>query len=199
MCQLAIDSLPADIRSRVEVNPIEILREGPSYAIDTVDAVAATYPDAQMVSTYGGYPSITGTGSIFQVVLSNTGQFGLPYRFYLGETRPQGRYPVSGTGYNVGDKIVIPGSVVLTGIGSTTANDIVITVVKVNNTGGILSAKISGTTPNASQGFRIDDINRNSYVRPDVFIDNFNVTFLNGVPGTAKPIINPASLGPGAA
>ena len=53
MCQLAIDSLPADIRSRVEVHPIEILREGPSYAIDTVDAVAATYPDAQIILFVG--------------------------------------------------------------------------------------------------------------------------------------------------
>lgn len=53
MCQLAIDSLPAEIRSRVEVNPIEILREGPSYAIDTVDAVAATYPQAQIVLFVG--------------------------------------------------------------------------------------------------------------------------------------------------
>ena len=53
MCQLAIDSLPAEIRSRVEVNPIEILREGPSYAIDTVDAVAATYPQAQIILFVG--------------------------------------------------------------------------------------------------------------------------------------------------
>ena len=53
MCQLAIDSLPAEMRSRVEVNPIEILREGPSYAIDTVDAVAATYPQAQIILFVG--------------------------------------------------------------------------------------------------------------------------------------------------
>ena len=53
MCQLAIDSLPAEIRSRVEVNPIEVLRKGPSYAIDTVDAVAATYPDAQIILFVG--------------------------------------------------------------------------------------------------------------------------------------------------
>jgi len=53
MCQLAIDSLPAEIRSRVEVNPIEVLCEGPSYAIDTVDAVAATYPDAQIILFVG--------------------------------------------------------------------------------------------------------------------------------------------------
>ena len=35
MCELAL----------VEVNPIEILRDGPSYTIDTVEAVAQSYPD----------------------------------------------------------------------------------------------------------------------------------------------------------
>ncbi len=44
MCQLAVSTLPADIASHVEVNPIEILREGPSYAIDTIEAVRSTYP-----------------------------------------------------------------------------------------------------------------------------------------------------------
>jgi nicotinate-nucleotide adenylyltransferase len=45
MCELAVADLPADIASRVEVNPIEILRDGPSYTIDTVEAVVQTYPD----------------------------------------------------------------------------------------------------------------------------------------------------------
>ena len=45
MCEAAVSDLPADISSVVEVNPIEILREGPSYTIDTVEAVAQTYPD----------------------------------------------------------------------------------------------------------------------------------------------------------
>jgi len=53
MCQLAIESLPTDITLKVEVNPIEILREGPSYAIDTVDAVSATYPEAQIILFVG--------------------------------------------------------------------------------------------------------------------------------------------------
>ena len=44
MCQLAINSLAPEIKSKVEVNPIEILREGPSYTVDTVEAVAQTYP-----------------------------------------------------------------------------------------------------------------------------------------------------------
>jgi nicotinate-nucleotide adenylyltransferase len=45
MCELAVSDLPTDISSRVEVNPIEILRAGPSYTIDTVAAVAQSYPD----------------------------------------------------------------------------------------------------------------------------------------------------------
>jgi nicotinate-nucleotide adenylyltransferase len=45
MCELAVTDLPADISARVEVNPIEILRDGPSYTIDTVEAVARNYPD----------------------------------------------------------------------------------------------------------------------------------------------------------
>ena len=45
MCEASVADLPADISSLVEVNPIEILRQGPSYTIDTVEAVAQTYPD----------------------------------------------------------------------------------------------------------------------------------------------------------
>ncbi len=45
MCEAAVTDLPSDISSLVEVNPIEILRQGPSYTIDTVEAVAQTYPD----------------------------------------------------------------------------------------------------------------------------------------------------------
>lgn len=45
MCEAAVKDLPADISARVEVNPIEILRDGPSYTIDTVEAVAQSYPD----------------------------------------------------------------------------------------------------------------------------------------------------------
>lgn len=53
MCQLAVNSLPDEIKKRVEVNPIEILREGPSYTIDTVEAVRQTYPEAQIVLVVG--------------------------------------------------------------------------------------------------------------------------------------------------
>ena len=53
MCQLAINDLPPEIRSKVEVNPIEILRMGPSYTIDTVEAVAQAYPEDQIILIVG--------------------------------------------------------------------------------------------------------------------------------------------------
>ena len=53
LCQLAVNSLAPEIKSKVEVNPIEVLREGPSYTIDTVEAVAQTYPDDSIVVVVG--------------------------------------------------------------------------------------------------------------------------------------------------
>lgn len=53
MCQLAIKTLPAEIAAVVEVNPIEILRMGPSYTIDTVEAVAQAYEGAELVLILG--------------------------------------------------------------------------------------------------------------------------------------------------
>jgi len=53
MCQLALADLPAEIATKVQVNPIEVLRMGPSYAIDTVEAVAQTYPDDSIIVIIG--------------------------------------------------------------------------------------------------------------------------------------------------
>jgi len=53
MCQLAIKDLPTEVAAKVEVNPIEILRIGPSYTIDTVEAVKQTYPDDEIVLIVG--------------------------------------------------------------------------------------------------------------------------------------------------
>jgi nicotinate-nucleotide adenylyltransferase len=53
MCQLAIKDLAPEIGGKVEVNPIEILRMGPSYTIDTVEAFAQTYPDDEIVLIVG--------------------------------------------------------------------------------------------------------------------------------------------------
>jgi nicotinate-nucleotide adenylyltransferase len=53
MCQAATKDLSPDVAAKVEVNPIEILRMGPSYSIDTVEAVAQTYPDDQILLILG--------------------------------------------------------------------------------------------------------------------------------------------------
>jgi nicotinate-nucleotide adenylyltransferase len=53
MCQLALTDLPVDVASKVQVNPIEVLRTGPSFAIDTVEAVAQNYPDDTIVVIVG--------------------------------------------------------------------------------------------------------------------------------------------------
>lgn len=53
MCQLALADLPQEIASKVQVNPIEILRTGPSYAIDTVEAVAQNYPNDSILLIVG--------------------------------------------------------------------------------------------------------------------------------------------------
>ena len=53
MCQLALADLPQGIASKVQVNPIEVLLTGPSYAIDTVEAVAQNYPEQTIVLIIG--------------------------------------------------------------------------------------------------------------------------------------------------
>jgi nicotinate-nucleotide adenylyltransferase len=53
MCQQALKDLVPEIAAKVEVNPIEILRSGPSYSIDTVEAVAQTYPGDQILLILG--------------------------------------------------------------------------------------------------------------------------------------------------
>ena len=53
MCQLALADLPAHVAAKVQINPIEILRTGPSYAMDTVEAVAQNYPGDTIVVVIG--------------------------------------------------------------------------------------------------------------------------------------------------
>ena len=53
MCELAVSTLPEEIKNKVRVNPIEILRAGPSYAIDTVEALSRTFPDDQIYLIVG--------------------------------------------------------------------------------------------------------------------------------------------------
>ena len=53
MCQLALSDLKPEIAAKVQVNPIEILRMGPSYAIDTVEAVKQNFPDDTIILVIG--------------------------------------------------------------------------------------------------------------------------------------------------
>jgi nicotinate-nucleotide adenylyltransferase len=53
MCQLALKDLQPEIAAKVSVNPIEILRMGPSYAIDTVEAIKQTFPEDEIVLIIG--------------------------------------------------------------------------------------------------------------------------------------------------
>jgi nicotinate-nucleotide adenylyltransferase len=53
MCQIALKDLASEVASKVEVNPIEILRQGPSFTIDTVEAVAKSYPGDEIALIIG--------------------------------------------------------------------------------------------------------------------------------------------------
>jgi len=44
---------PQEIKNKVSVNPIEILRQGPSYAIDTVEALHHAYPEDELFLVLG--------------------------------------------------------------------------------------------------------------------------------------------------
>ena len=52
MCKIAIDSL-SSLRDRVEVSAIEVERDRPSYAIDTVEALTATSPGKEFAWIIG--------------------------------------------------------------------------------------------------------------------------------------------------
>lgn len=53
MCQLALSDLKPEVAAKVQVNPIEVLRMGPSYAIDTVEAVQQNFPEDTIVLVIG--------------------------------------------------------------------------------------------------------------------------------------------------
>lgn len=53
MCLAALKDLPQEIASKVELSSIEILRQGPSYTIDTIEAVKQTYPRHHLVLIMG--------------------------------------------------------------------------------------------------------------------------------------------------
>lgn len=53
MCQLALSDLKPEVAAQVHVNPIEVLRVGPSYAIDTVEAVRQNFPEDTIILVIG--------------------------------------------------------------------------------------------------------------------------------------------------
>lgn len=53
MCQLALSDLKPEVAAQVQINPIEVLRIGPSYAIDTVEAVRQNFPEDTIVLVIG--------------------------------------------------------------------------------------------------------------------------------------------------
>ena len=53
MCRRAIGEMPGDLQKRIEISDIEINRKGPSYSIDTVEAVKGEHPDDTMVLVVG--------------------------------------------------------------------------------------------------------------------------------------------------
>ena len=60
MCELACRELAPEIAAHVVVSPIETLRPGPTFTIDTVEAVHQAYPDDEIVLVLGSdaYASI---------------------------------------------------------------------------------------------------------------------------------------------
>lgn len=53
MCELALQDLDPVIAKKVLINPIEILRSGPSYTIDTIEAVIKSYPGERIILVIG--------------------------------------------------------------------------------------------------------------------------------------------------
>ena len=80
MCELAVSELPEDIKNKVQVNPIEILRQGPSYAIDTVEAVISTFPDDQIYLILGA------DAFSIELWLYPTASFGRPLNKFFENT-----------------------------------------------------------------------------------------------------------------
>lgn len=53
MVKLAVGELAPELRERIKVSDIEIRREGPTYTIDTVEALKKESPDAHLVLIVG--------------------------------------------------------------------------------------------------------------------------------------------------
>lgn len=53
MCRLAIKELPGDLQVRIDVSELEVHRDGPTYSIDTVEAVKALHPGDDLLLVVG--------------------------------------------------------------------------------------------------------------------------------------------------
>lgn len=53
MCHRAIKELPGDLQTRIEVNPIEVDQDKPSYTIDTVEAIQQAHPSDHIALVVG--------------------------------------------------------------------------------------------------------------------------------------------------
>lgn len=53
MCARAVEELPSDLRSRVEVLDLEVVRPGTTYSIDTVEEIAKSHPDDELCFIVG--------------------------------------------------------------------------------------------------------------------------------------------------
>ena len=58
MCKLAVNDLPSGVKEKVSVSDIEIKRNGPSYAIDTVEQLAKSGDDLYWIIGSDAYAKI---------------------------------------------------------------------------------------------------------------------------------------------
>lgn len=53
MVEIALAELPSEMQSRISISDSEILRQGPTYTIDTVNEVKASHPDKKLFLILG--------------------------------------------------------------------------------------------------------------------------------------------------
>ena len=53
MCRLGVSELPTDLQRKIEINPIEVLRDGPSFTFDTLSVIKTEHPADELVLILG--------------------------------------------------------------------------------------------------------------------------------------------------
>lgn len=111
MCQVAIAELPSDLQLRIELSDMELHRDGPTYTIDTVEAVHRSHPDDELFFVVGSdadldrWHRIDDLRKLVEFVIINRPD-------HPGEsTHEIGAIRVSATAVRSGDSIDIPRSV----------------------------------------------------------------------------------------